>query len=106
MLEYLRNWLIKIETDYGVNPVIFAIIYFGGAPFFWISIYKIIHGLKTKNTNQVRLFGIVLGITTIAPFVYVALFGKNVPFWFWIFAGVIVIYTLYNALVRMKKRRL
>ncbi|MEO0183409.1 MAG: hypothetical protein ABIL40_08030, partial [candidate division WOR-3 bacterium] len=98
MFEYLKNWLIKIETDYGVNPVVFAVIYFGGAPFFWWAIYKIIKGLKNKNFNQVRVFGIVLGCTTIAPFCYVALFGHDVPYWFWLFAGVIIVYTLYSVL--------
>ncbi|MEO0123283.1 MAG: hypothetical protein ABIL69_04685 [candidate division WOR-3 bacterium] len=105
LIEYLKNWLFKIQTDYGVNPVVFAVIYFGGAPFFWFSIYKIIRGLKDKNFDQVRIFGIVLGITTIAPFVYVAIFGHNVPFWFWLFGGVIIAYTFYSAIIRIRKSR-
>ncbi len=93
---------MKIHQDYGVNPIIFAIIYFGGAPFFWFSIYKIISGLKNKNITQVRIFAVILGITIIAPFVYVAIFGHNVPYWFWIFAAIIIIYAIYNAFRRIK----
>ncbi len=103
MLEYFKNWLTKIQNDYGVNPIIFAIIYFGCAPFFWLSIFKVITGLKNKNFNQVRWFGILLGIATIAPYIYVAAFGHNLPFWFWIFAGAIILYTFYNALLKIKK---
>uniref|UniRef100_A0A7C6EM12 Uncharacterized protein n=1 Tax=candidate division WOR-3 bacterium TaxID=2052148 RepID=A0A7C6EM12_UNCW3 len=103
IIEYLKNWFARIEVDYGVNPVIFAIIYFGGAPFFWLAIYKIITGLKNKKIDQVRIFGIVLGITTIAPFIYVAIFGHNVPFWFWVFGSAILIYTFYNVMSRVKK---
>ncbi|MGQ9533839.1 MAG: hypothetical protein ACUVQ3_05595 [bacterium] len=100
--EYLKNWFGQIHRNYGVNPLIFAIIYFGGAPFFWLSIYKIVLGLKNKNINQVRIFAVILGITIIAPFAYVAMFGHNVPYWFWIFAAIIIIYAIYNAFCRIK----
>lgn len=102
LINYLKSWLAQIHQDYGVNPIIFAIIYFGGAPFFWFSIYKIIAGLKNKNITQVRIFAVILGITIIAPFVYVAIFGHNVPYWFWIFAAFIILYAVYNAFRRIK----
>lgn len=103
LLSYLKNWFVKIHQEYGVNPVIFAIIYFGTAPFFWFSIYKIIAGLKNKNIFQVRVFAIILGITIIAPFVYVAFFGHNVPAWFWIFAGIIILYAIFNVRRQLKR---
>lgn len=102
LINSLKSWLVKIHQDYGVNPIIFAIIYFGGVPFFWFSIYKIITGLKNKNITQVRIFAVILGITIIAPFVYVAIFGHNVPYWFWIFAAIIILYAVYNAFRRIK----
>lgn len=102
ILNYLKSWLVKIHQDYGVNPIIFAIIYFGCAPFFWFSIYKIIAGLKNKNIAQVRIFAVILGITIIAPFVYVAIFGHNLPYWFWLFAAIIIVYAGYNAFRRIK----
>lgn len=102
LIIYLRNWLAKIQSDYGVNPIIFAIIYFGCAPFFWFAIYKIIAGLKNKKINQVRIFGIILGVTIIAPFVYVAIFGHNLPYWFWLFAVIIIAYAVYNVLRRIR----
>jgi len=102
LFEYLKNWFSQIQQNYGVNPIVFAIIYFGSAPFFWFSIYKIIAGFKNKNINQVRIFGIILGITIIAPFVYVAIFGHNVPFWFWIFAVIIIAYAVYNVFRKIR----
>jgi uncharacterized protein YacL len=104
MIENLKNWLNGIQTNYGVNPIIFAAIYFGGVMPFWLSIYKIIAGLKNKNFSQVRTFGIILGIIIISPFVYVALFGHNVPFWFWIIAVAIIGYNIYSAIKKFKTR--
>lgn len=102
MLDYLKSWFAQIHHDYGVNPVIFAIIYFAGVVPFWLSIYKIISGLKNKRFNQVRTFGIILGIVIIAPFSYVALFGHNLPFWFWIVAFLVIGYSVYSVLKKIR----
>jgi hypothetical protein len=105
MLDYLKNWLADIHRNYGVNPVIFAIIYFAGVIPFWLSIYKIIAGLKNKKFGQVRTFSIVLGIIIIAPFTYVAIFGHNLPLWFWIVAAIVISYSIYSIIRKIKSAR-
>ncbi len=105
MIEYLKNWLVQVNQNYGVNPIIFAIIYFASVIPFWFSIYKIIAGLKNRNLNQVRTFGIILGIIIILPFTYVALFGHNLPFWFWIVAACVSGYSIYSTIHRIKSAK-
>ncbi|MBA7535362.1 hypothetical protein ES705_27615 [subsurface metagenome] len=105
MIEYLKTWLNGIQQNYGVNPIIFAIIYFASIIPFWFSIYKIIAGLKNRNLNQVRTFGIILGIIIILPFTYVALFGHNLPFWFWIVAACVIGYSTYSTIRRIKSAK-
>ena len=102
MLEYIRNWLAGVQTRYHVNPFIFGAIYLASVPFFWFSIYKIIAGLKNKKLGEVRTFAVILGIAIIAPFFYVAALGRNLPVWFWIFAGVIIGYSVYSTLSKFK----
>ncbi len=105
MLQYLSDWLAGIEKQYGVNPIVFAIIYFTGVIPFWLSIYKIIAGLKNKNLTQVRTFSIILAIIIIAPFTYVAVFGHNLPFWFWVIAAAVIGYTGFSVFRRIKSAR-
>ncbi|MCK4941445.1 hypothetical protein KAS45_05075 [candidate division WOR-3 bacterium] len=105
MFQYLSNWLAGIEQQYGINPIVFAVIYFAGVMPFWLSIYKIIAGLKSKNLVQVRTFGIVLAVIIIAPFTYVAIFGRNLPFWFWFVAAAVIGYTCYSVFRRIKSAR-
>jgi len=105
ILRSYFTWLVDIHTNYGVNPIIFAVIYFVGVVPFWFSIYKIIAGLKNKNLNQVRTFGITLGIIIILPFIYVALFGHNLPFWFWIIAACVIGYSIYSTIRRIKSAK-
>ncbi len=102
MFQYLKDWLARIHHDYGVNPIIFAIIYFAGIVPFWFSIYKIIGGLKKKKFAEVRTFGIILGIIIILPFSYVAIFGHNLPFWFWIVASGIIGYSIYSVVNKIR----
>lgn len=102
MFEYLQNWLRGIETNHGVNPIVFAIIYFTSVIPFWLSIYKMIAGIRNRNFAQVRTFGIILGIVIIAPFGYVALFGRNLPVWFWVIATVVIGYSVYSVIKRIK----
>lgn len=105
MFEYLQNWLHNVESDYGVNPQIFAVIYFAGVIPFWLSLYKIIAGIKHRKTAQVRTFSIILGVIIIAPFSYVAFFGRNVPLWFWIVAVVVIAYSSYSVFARIRSSR-
>jgi len=102
MFEYIKNWLAGIHTNYGVNPIIFSIIYLAAAPFFWFSIYKIMSGLKNRKPGQIRVFGVILGIAIIAPFVYVAAFGRNLPVWFWLFAGAIIGYSIFSTVKKIR----
>lgn len=102
MIEYIQSWLAGIQRDYGVNPVIFGVIYLVCVIPFWTSIYKIVAGLKNRRHGQVTTFTLILGITILAPFVYVALFGRNLPAWFWVVAVAIISYSAYSVLRRIR----
>jgi hypothetical protein len=102
MLTYLENWLAQVKATHGVNPEIFALIYFAGVIPFWLSIYKIIAGIRNRNITQVRTFSIILGTIILAPFTYVALFGHNLPFWFWIVAVMVIAYSTYSVIRRIR----
>ena len=102
MIDYINNWLAHVRNNYGINPLIFGAIYCTSVIPFWFSIYKIIAGLKNAKLNQVKTFSIILGILMILPFTYVALFGHNLPFWFWIIAACVIGYGAYSAIRRIK----
>jgi ABC-type multidrug transport system permease subunit len=51
---------------------------------------------------QVRTFSIILGIIILAPFTYVAIFGRNLPFWFWIVAVLVITYSTHSVIRRIR----
>lgn len=97
----LAAWLAGVRKTYNVNPLIFGGLYLAGVMPFWFSIYKIIAGLKNKNFRQVRIFGLILGNAIILPFLYVVIFGRNLPYWFWIVCGAIILFSLYSVRRRL-----
>ncbi|HID32878.1 MAG TPA: hypothetical protein EYP24_05820 [bacterium (Candidatus Stahlbacteria)] len=104
LIEHLKNWLTEIKTRYGINPVIFAIIYFAGVVPFWYSIYRIGRGLKKGDRNEVLTFGTILGTIIISPFFYVLAFGRNLPFWFWIIAALVISFSAYSTRKRIRPK--
>jgi hypothetical protein len=46
-----------------------------------------------------------LGVVMIAPFTYVAVWGHNLPFWFWIIAAVLIAYSAFSVLRKIKLSR-
>jgi hypothetical protein len=105
LIDYINSWLTHVRNNYGVNPLIFGAIYCAGIIPFWLSVYKIAAGLRKKTFKQVKIFAIVLAIVIIAPFTYVAVWGHNLPFWFWIIAGILIAYSIYSVFRKLKVSR-
>lgn len=99
----LAAWLADVRTSYHVNPLIFGALYLIGVGPFWFSIYKIVAGLKRRDFRQVRIYGLVLAVAIVLPFAYVAVFGRNLPLWFWGVAGLIILSSLYSVYRKLKK---
>ena len=87
MIEALIDWISQtsqtLSTRYGVNPVIFGVLYFGTMPLFalsvawWISNWR--HGASTIFP------ALVTGVLFIAAYLYVLVAGRNLPVWVYIF---------------------
>jgi hypothetical protein len=81
MLGKLQDLMQVARDVYGVNPVIFLIIYLGCTPFWYYSIFRTARAAAARRANQLMLWSAVFLATTAAPFVYVMLFGHNLPWW-------------------------
>src|SRR4030043_2276215 len=103
MFTFIRDWLTTIQQNHGVNPLIFGGLYILCAIPFWFSIYKIIAGIKNKRPRQVMIFGLILAIAIVTPYGYVAIFGHNLPVWFWMLIAVIIVYSTWSILRKIKK---
>ena len=85
MIAYLISKidaLLRVARDtYGVNPVVFLIIYLGCTPIYYYSLFRTLRALAKKLAKELMLWSTVFLCTSVAPFLYVLLFGRNIPWW-------------------------
>lgn len=79
MLDEALRWLLELGERYGVNPIVYAVIYVGAAPFFFGSLAWLIRNLRTGRTLAVPLASTAFFFS--APTLYVFLAGRSLPAW-------------------------
>lgn len=108
MIDYI---VAQIETlmrtareEYGVDPVIFLVIYLGAAPVFYYSLYRMARALAKKVGGEVMLWSTVFLASVVAPFIYVLLFGRNLPWWVYAIIAVIVGQGVISLIGNLRKK--
>ena len=105
MIQYListiQGLMQTARETYGVDPVVFIVIYLACAPVWYFSLFRTLRALATKRMNEVMLWSAVFLGTTVAPFLYVLLFGHNIPWWVYALIAVLIgqgVFTLVQKL--------
>jgi peptidoglycan/LPS O-acetylase OafA/YrhL len=79
MWEDLLAWLMSLGDEYGVNPVVYTVIYLGAAPFFFASLVWLVRTLRRRGHIGVPLLSTAFFFS--APTLYVFVAGRNLPPW-------------------------
>ena len=108
MIDYI---VAQIETlmrtardDYGVDPVIFLVIYLASAPIFYYSLFRMARALAKKLGGEIILWSTVFLATVVAPFVYVLLFGRNLPWWVYVVIAALVGQGVFSLIRNLRKK--
>jgi Trk-type K+ transport system membrane component len=100
------NSLIEYAKDYGVNPIIFLVVYFGSTPFLLIPVYFLLKMAKEKKLkcNKKSLFLIaIVAAAWFAPYLYVILYSRGVNPIILFFIAVIAVITFIRYLKKKLK---
>ena len=84
-MDSLADWFFGLSENYSVNPWIFGILYVGGIPLFFGVLGWLAKRAKEKKAITVQ--ALLLLYLAIQPYLYVAIFGENLPAWVY---GIIV----------------
>ena len=79
MWEDLLAWLQSLGDEYGVDPVVYAVIYVGAAPFFIASLVWLVRTLRRHGPIGLPLLSTAFFF--IAPTLYVLVAGRDLPPW-------------------------
>ena len=105
VLGAIRDMMHAARDNYGVDPVAFIVIYLASAPFFYYSIFRMLRALARRQQQGIIVWSMVFLGATAAPFLYVLVFGRNLPWWVYVVIGALIGQGVYSLIRRLRKRR-
>ena len=102
MLSALQHWFLNLGSEYGVDPLIFGLIYVGAIPFFITSVAWLVRNVQ--RGRSIWLPATCASFCFFAAYVYLAVAGKNIPFWIWVFIVGATLLGIFSAVRQIKKK--
>lgn len=103
MLETINAWILAQGAQYGVNPYIFVAIYVGAIPCFLASIAWLVKRARAHRSTVAPTM--LAGFFFVSAYIYLAIFGQDIPVWVWIFLGALIIYGAWST-IRDTRRKI
>lgn len=97
-----QEWFLSLGANYGVNPFIFGGIYLAAIPFFILSIGWLVRRQRAKKS--ITLPAMCAGACFVSAYVYLAIAGRNIPIWVWIFIAALIAYGIWSTLRDIKRK--
>ena len=102
--DLMKEWFLGLGAQYGVNPVIFGLIYVGAIPFFTLSMARAVRNLRRgKPIITPVLFA---GFFFISAYLYLIIAGHNIPLWVYLFIAVMVGYGVFATFKKIRRARM
>jgi len=105
VLGTIREVMRTARENYGVDPVAFLVIYLICVPFFYYSIFRMVRALARRRQQEILLWSMVFLGATAAPFLYVLLFGRNMPWWVYVVIALLIGQGVYSLVRRLTKKQ-
>ncbi|MCQ8184430.1 hypothetical protein [Parvularcula maris] len=102
-MESLGEWFFSLSENYSVNPWIFGILYIGGIPVFlgvaaWMA-------KRARQKKPVLLQAGLLIFLAILPYLYVAIFGENLPVWVYAAIAAMIGFGVWSTVKKVRKQK-
>jgi hypothetical protein len=100
----IRGLMQTARESYGVDPVVFLVIYLVTVPFFYYSIFRMVRALAVKRQQEILAWSMVFLGSTAAPFLYVLVFGRNLPWWVYGVIAILLGQGVYSLIRRLTRK--
>ena len=108
MFEYIISHIDAISkvarNTYGVNSLVFIIIYLVCVPIFYYSLFRIIRAVTKKLGNEIMLWSAIFLCANIATFLYVLIFGRNIPWWVFGIIAIVIGQIVFSLIMKLRKK--
>jgi hypothetical protein len=108
MFEYMISKINEISKiareNYGVNPTIFIALYLLSVPIFYYSLFRTLRAIPKKLGNEIMVWSAIFLCANIAPFLYVLIFGRNIPWWVYGIIAILISQGVLSLLLKLRKK--
>ncbi len=84
MIDSIVTWIgdlaVSIRERHGVNPYVFLALSVVCGPPFYYSLYRMARTLR-NDRMAVGRWSLIFLAATVTPYLYVLVFGRNLPWW-------------------------
>ena len=102
MWQALRDWFFGLGARYGVDPVIFGVIYVGAIPFFLLSTAWLVR--RWRAGQSIVLPVLCTGLCFVSAYLYLAVVGHDIPIWVWAMLALLVLYGVLSTVRNVRRR--
>lgn len=94
------DWVLRLGDDYGVDPLVYALIWVGSLPIFLLSLGWLVRSLRRREPLMPSL--ISAAFFFLAPTLYVFAAGRNLPAWVYV---LLIVLTIVGAVATIRNVR-
>ncbi|MEM9286161.1 MAG: hypothetical protein AAGA39_09775 [Pseudomonadota bacterium] len=103
MFAGIAETVAELSATYNVNPVIFGILYVGGIPLFlgagaWLA-------NRARQKKPITVQALLLLYLAIQPYLYVAIFGENLPSWVYVVIVAMIGVGVWSTVSSVRKKK-
>lgn len=91
------------RDTYRVDPVVFLVIYLACVPIFYYSLFRTFRALTAKRSDEVMLWSAIFLASNVAAFLYVMIFGRNIPWWVYGIIAVLIAQGVVTLVSRLRR---
>ena len=102
MPQSFQDWFFSLGDEYGVNPLIFGLIYVGAIPFFTASVAWLVRNLR--RGRPIVLPALCASLCFISAYLYLAVAGKNIPAWVYVLIAGMVLFGVVSTIRQVKTK--
>jgi len=102
ILAWINDQAAAARDQYAVNPWIFLGLMVACAPFFYYSIYRLVRAVAQKDKNRITLWSSVFLAATATPYLYVLLFGRNLPWYVYLILAALLAQGVYSLVKKIR----
>ncbi len=102
MFASATTWFNSLGESYGVDPLVFGAIYVGAIPFFLLSVGWLVRRKRAGRSTVVPT--LCAGFFFVSAYLYLAVVGRNIPVWVWLFVVALIGYGAWSAVRDVRKK--